>query len=191
VNPRTGNRHGHIIEIAEDSNNPASLSFTWEIFLLCGNPVTQPVDSPAPTLGAEATYFGGFDPSKVSAISSPDNITFDRKGNLWIATDGQPTTFGMNDGIFAVPVEGQNRGFLRQFFSGVIGGEVASLRFGALDQSLFITIQHPGEPGTGPNSANSSFETPTSVWPDGNTPPRPSVVVVTKQVGKGSPVVGS
>jgi secreted PhoX family phosphatase len=191
VNPRTGNRHGHIIEITEAGDSPASLTFTWEIFLLCGNPATQPVDSPAPTLGAEATYFGGFDPSRVSALSSPDNITFDRKGNLWIATDGQPATFGMNDGIFAVPVEGQNRGFLRQFFSGVIGGEVASLHFGALDQSLFITIQHPGEPGTGPNSANSTFETPTSVWPDGNTPPRPSVVVVTKQVGKGSPVVGS
>jgi hypothetical protein len=104
ANPRTGNRHGHIIEITEAGDNPASLTFTWEIFLLCGNPATQPINSPAPTLGAEATYFGGFDPSKVSAISSPDNITFDRKGNLWIATDGQPTTFAMNDGIFAVPV---------------------------------------------------------------------------------------
>jgi secreted PhoX family phosphatase len=191
ANPRTGNRHGHIIEITEAGDNPASLTFTWEIFLLCGNPATQPVNSPAPTLGAEATYFGGFDASKVSAISSPDNITFDRKGNLWIASDGQPTTFSMNDGVFAVPVDGRERGFLRQFLSGVIGGEVASLHFGALDQSLFVSIQHPGEPGTGPNSANSSFETPTSVWPDGNTPPRPSVVVVTKQRGFGSPDIGS
>jgi hypothetical protein len=191
ANPRTGNRHGHIIEITENGDNPAALTFAWEMFLLCGNPATQPVNSPAPTLGAEATYFGGFAHSQVSALSSPDNITFDRRGNLWIATDGQPTTFGMNDGIFAVPVEGQERGFLRQLFSGVIGGEVASLHFGALDQSLFVSIQHPGEPGTGPNSANSSFETPTSVWPDGNTPPRPSVVVVTKNKGTGSPVIGS
>jgi secreted PhoX family phosphatase len=127
----------------------------------------------------------------VSPISSPDNIAFDRKGNLWIATDGQPTTFGMNDGVFAVPVEGEQRGFLRQFFSGVVGGEVASLDFGALDQALFVTIQHPGEPGTGPNSSGSTFETPTSVWPDGNTPPRPSVVVATKKTGNGSPVIGS
>ena len=190
ANPRTGNRHGHIIELTENNNNPASLTFTWEIFLLCGNPTVQPVDSPAPTVGAEATYFGGFDHSQVSALSSPDNITFDRHGNLWIATDGQPTTFGMNDGIFAVPVEGEERGFLRQFFSGAPGGEVASLHFGALDHSLFVSIQHPGEPGTGPNSANSKFETPTSVWPDGHTPPRPSVIVVTKS-GKGSPVIGS
>jgi secreted PhoX family phosphatase len=108
-----------------------------------------------------------------------------------VSGDGQPGTFGMNDGIFAVPVEGNNRGFLRQFFSGTPGGEVASLHFGEQDHSLFIAVQHPGEPGTGPNSGNSSFETPTSVWPDGNTPPRPSIVVVTKQNGKGSPVIGS
>jgi uncharacterized protein len=189
ANPRTANRHGHIIELTESNDNPASLAFTWEIFLLCGDPGLQPVDSPVPTLGAEATYFGGFDHSQVSALSSPDNITFDRRGNLWIATDGQPTTFGMNDGIFAVPVEGEERGFLRQFLSGAPGGEVASLHFGALDHSLFVSIQHPGEPGTGPDSANSKFETPTSVWPDGHTPPRPSVIVVTKN-GKGSPVIG-
>jgi secreted PhoX family phosphatase len=190
ANPRTANRHGHIIELTEDDNDAASLTFTWEIFLLCGDPAVQPVDSPAPTLGAEATYFGGFDHSQVSALSSPDNITFDRRGNLWIATDGQPGTFQMNDGIFAVPVEGQSRGFLRQFFSGVVGAEVASLHFGAQDHSLFVSIQHPGEPGTGPNSSGSTFETPTSVWPDGQTPPRPSVVVVTKN-GSGSPVIGS
>lgn len=191
ANPRTGNRHGHIIELTEDGNDPTSLAFTWEIFLLCGNPATRPVDSPTPTQPAEATYFGGFDHSKVCPISCPDNITFDRKGNLWIATDGQPTTFGMNDGVFAVPVEGEQRGFLRQFLSGIPGGEVASLHFGALDQALFVTIQHPGEPGTGPDSANSTFENPTSVWPDGNTPPRPSVVVATKKTGNGSPVIGS
>ena len=90
VNPRTGNRHGHIIELTEHGNDPTSLSFAWEIFLLCGNPATQPVDSPAPILNGGATYFGRFEPNKVSAISSPDNIAFDRKGNLWIATDGQP-----------------------------------------------------------------------------------------------------
>lgn len=191
ANPRTGNRHGHIIEIEENHGDPAALNFTWEIFLLCGDPAIQPVNSPAPALPAEATYFGGFDPSKVSALSSPDNITFDRRGNLWIATDGQPSTFAMNDGIYVVPVNGNERGFVRQFFSGVFGAEVASLHFGEQDHSLFVTVQHPGEPGTGPNSATSSFENPTSVWPDGNTPPRPSVVVVTKKKGNGSPVIGS
>lgn len=69
--------------------------------MLCGDPA-NPTDAP--------TYFAGFDPSKVSPISSPDNVTFDRRGNLWIATDGQINTFGKNDGIYAVPVEGEERG---------------------------------------------------------------------------------
>jgi len=145
ANPRARNRHGHIIEITETGDSPASLTFTWEIFLLCGNPATQTVSGPEPTVDAEATYFGGFELSDVSAISCPDNIAFDRRGNLWIATDGQPGTFGMNDGIFAVPVEGDNRGFLRQFFSGTFGGEVASLHFGEQDHALFVTVQHPGD----------------------------------------------
>jgi secreted PhoX family phosphatase len=189
-NPRMGNRHGHIIELTENGNDAASETFTWEIFMLCGDPSIQPVNNPDPTLGAEATYFAGFDHSRVSALSSPDNIAFDRKGNLWIATDGQPGTFGMNDGVFAVPVEGEDRGFVRQFLSGVQGGEVASLHFGVLDRALFVSIQHPGEPGTGPGSQNSTFENPTSLWPDGQTPPRPSVIVVTKS-DPGSPVIGT
>ena len=65
--------------------------------------------------------------------------------------------------------KGEERGFLRQFLSGVVGGEVASLHFAAQDHALFVTIQHPGEPGTGPDSSGSTFETPNSVWPDGNT----------------------
>jgi secreted PhoX family phosphatase len=96
----------------------------------------------------------------------------------------------MNDGVFAVPVEGEDRGFVRQFLSGVQGGEVASLHFGVLDRALFVSIQHPGEPGTGPGSQNSTFENPTSLWPDGQTPPRPSVIVVTKS-DPGSPVIGT
>ncbi|KAA6181713.1 hypothetical protein F2Q65_18975 [Thiohalocapsa marina] len=42
----------------------------------------------------------------------------------WIATDGMPGSggakgFGQNDGVFAVPVQGEHRGLLRQFLSGV------------------------------------------------------------------------
>ena len=37
--------------------------------------------------------------------------------------------FGQNDGVFAVPVEGASRGVLRQFLSGVPGGEVCGPEF--------------------------------------------------------------
>lgn len=181
ANPRVKNRHGHIIELTEHGNDPTAENFTWEIFMLCGDPSVHPVSSPTPPLASEDTFFAGFDPGEVSPISSPDNITFDRRGNLWIATDGQPNTFQKNDGIYAVPVDGDDRGFLRQFLSGVPGGEVASLIMTPDNHALFASIQHPGE--------GSTLASPISQWPDGDIP-RPSVIAVTK-TGRGSPVIGT
>jgi secreted PhoX family phosphatase len=171
ANPRPNNRHGHVIELTERNEDPGSEMFTWEIFMLCGNP-----DNPAD----EPTYFAGFDPSMVSAISSPDNVAFDRRGNLWIATDGQINTFNRNDGIFAVPVDGDDRGYVRQFLSGVPGGECASLVFTPDAQTLFVSIQHPAE--------GSTIANPLHRWPDGSVP-RPTVIVVRKD--QGNPMIGS
>jgi secreted PhoX family phosphatase len=172
VNPRPNNRHGHVIEITESRNDPGSESFMWEIFMLCGDPA-----NPA----HEPTYFAGFHKSMVSAISCPDNITFDGRGNLWIATDGQINTFNRNDGIYAVPVEGQDRGYVRQFLSGVSGGECASLALTPDDQTLFVSIQHPAE--------GTTLAAPLNRWPDGGEP-RPTVIAVRKTAA-GDPTIGS
>lgn len=172
ANPRPNNRHGHVIELTERNGDPGSEMFTWEIFMLCGNP-DEPADEP--------TYFAGFDKSLVSALSSPDNVTFDRRGNLWIATDGQINTFNKNDGIFAVPVEGEDRGYVRQFLSGVPGGECASLVLTPDDQTLFVSIQHPAE--------SSTIAEPMHRWPDGAYP-RPTVIAVRK-ADPGDPAIGS
>lgn len=163
-NPRVNNRHGHIIEITEDKNDPTSTNFQWEIFMLCGEP----------GVATDGTFFAGFDPSQVSPISSPDNIAFDQQGNLWIATDGQINTFRKNDGVFVVPTAGPQRGFLRQFLSGIPGGEVASLVLSPDNRTLFASIQHPGE--------GSTYDSPTSTFPDGGKP-RPAVVAVRKGNG--------
>ncbi|MFN0108268.1 MAG: PhoX family protein [Blastocatellia bacterium] len=162
-NPRANNRHGHIIEITEAGNNATATSFKWEIFMLCGDPA----------VAAEGTYWAGWQ-GGVSPISSPDNITFDKAGNLWIATDGQINTFRKNDGIYVVPVEGSDRGYLRQFMSGIPGGEVASLALSPDNRTLFASIQHPGE--------GSTYDSPTSSFPDGGKP-RPAVVAVRKGDG--------
>lgn len=163
ANPRANNRHGHIIELTEDKNDPTSTTFKWEIFMLCGDPA----------VATEGTYWAGWT-GPVSAISSPDNITFDRFGNLWIATDGQINTFRRNDGIYAVPTAGPERGYARQLLSGVPGGEVASLAFGPNDLFLFASIQHPAE--------GSLLSNPTSRFPDGDVP-RPTVIVVENTAG--------
>jgi secreted PhoX family phosphatase len=91
------------------------------------------------------------------------------------ATDGQPGVLGGNDAVFAVPTSGADRGFVRQFFSGVLGAEVASLIMDTRNTTLFTAIQHPGEGGT--------LEDPVSYFPDDSQPPRPSVMAITKTGG--------
>ena len=118
ADPRANNRHGHVIELTEDHGDPASTTFDWEIFLLCGDP-----NNPA-----DGTFFGGFE-GAVSSVSCPDNINFDAQGNLWIATDGATGTLAKNDGIYAVPVEGPDRGWLRQFMSGPLACEICGPEF--------------------------------------------------------------
>lgn len=158
ANPRASNLHGHIIELTEAGNDATATTFRWEIFMLCGDPA----------VAADNTYFAGWT-GGVSPISSPDNITFDRQGNLWIATDGQINTFRRNDGVYVVPTAGPQRGYVRQLLSGVPGGEVASLALSSDDRFLFVSIQHPAE--------GSTLANPTSRFPDGDMP-RPTVIVV-------------
>lgn len=175
ANPRANNRWGHILEITEQNGDHASTRFEWEIFILCG-------DGKNPAHGA---FFAGYDPSKVSALAAPDNITFDSKGNLWIATDGQPGILGGNDGIYAVPTDGSERGFVRQLMSAVPGAETASLVFNPDDTTLFVTIQHPGEGGRWTDNPGDLIST----FPDGVGPNKPAIITVSKS--SGNPVVGS
>jgi Predicted phosphatase len=185
-NPRRPNKTGHIIEITEVHGNHAARSFTWSIFMLCGNPLdpkgrllTALYGTP---VGTHDTYFAGFsDANAISPIGSPDNIAFDRQGNLWVATDGQTKDLNLaqpiNDGLYAVPVEGRERGFLRQFLSAPRGSEVVGPAFAPDARTLFVGIQHPGEDGT--------LDKPVSSWPDGNGHvPRPSVLAITKADGR-------
>jgi len=174
-NPRANNRYGHIIEITEDNGDHTATRFFWEIFILCG-------DGNNP---AHGTFFAGYDPKKVSALANPDNITFDSKGNLWIATDGQPGVIGANDGIYAVPTDGAERGYVRQLCSTVVGAESASLVFNPDDTALFVTVQHPGEGGKWTDNPSDL----TSKFPDGAGPNKPAIIVISK--ASGNPVVGS
>jgi secreted PhoX family phosphatase len=189
ANPRLENEWGHIVEITEHGDDSGALSFHWEIFMLCGDPAQQGGITNLADLAKDAgdnipgipdaTYFAGFDPAKVSPIAAPDNFVLDDEGNLWVATDGQPGKpfFGQNDGVFAVPTEGPDRGYLRQFLSGIPGGEVCGPEFSSDYRTFFCGIQHPGEDGgLMPNSISN--------WPEGEkSPPKPSVVSVWNQRG--------
>jgi len=181
ANPRGHNDFGHIIEIHEDNDDHTSKEFAWEVFILAGDPkkgrlLTSLEELQPGKLASTDTYFAGYaKAADLSALGSPDNLGFDRAGNLWIVTDGtQPQE--MNDGCWACPTAGPDRGKLQQFMSGPIGAEVCGVQFTPDNETLFFSIQHPGE--------NGSVESPKSHWPGGgSSQPRASVIAVRRDGG--------
>lgn len=162
ANPRNANKHGHILEITEDGGDHAAETFTWSVPIVCGDPADS------------STYFAGYDKRQVSPISCPDNVAFDSRGNLWIATDGN--ALGSNDGLFATPVEGPERGHLKQFMTVPVGAEACGPFITRDDRSVFLAVQHPGEVD------GASLDNPASTWPDGDIP-KPAVVCVWRRDG--------
>lgn len=163
ANPRNENKHGHILEIAENWDDPASEGFVWRLFLVCGDPED------------ESTYFGGYPKENVSPISCPDNLTFDGYGNLWISTDGN--ALGTHDGLHGVATAGERRGEVRQFLTVPKGAETCGPI--VQDDRVLVAVQHPGE------IDGASAEKPASRWPDGpGRINRPSVVSVWRKDGR-------
>ena len=174
-----GNNNGHVIEW-EETGSAGGTGFSWRIFLLAGDPERP------------ETYFAGYDKSQVSAISCPDNLEFDPAGNLWISTDGNVLStrnqeagttglVGTNDGLFAVPTAGPERGHLKAFLTVPIGAECSGPMIPADGRSVFVSVQHPGE------TTGSTVETPSSTWPEHRAEggfPRPSVAVVFRHDGQ-------
>ena len=158
----SGNRNGYVLELTPSNRDHASRAFSWDLLLVCGDPE------------AAETYFGGVDKRTVSPISCPDNVAFDRAGNLWISTDGN--ALGSNDGLFRVPTAGRQRGRVQQFATVPRGAEACGPLIADDDRSLFIAVQHPGE------TDGSTFEAPSSTWPHTDDFPRPSVVVCYRDV---------
>jgi uncharacterized protein len=171
VNRRGVNRYGHLIECTEDRSDCTAETFTWALLLFWG-------ESSNPADGA---YFTGVNPRLGRPVSSPRQISFDLCGNLWVATASQAAAFRKNDGVYAIPVAGLERGSLHQFLSSVPGGTITGLTFTPNNHTLFCSVQHPGK--------GSSLDDPSSTWPDRTIPPRPSVIAVEKS--ESSRVIGS
>lgn len=171
ANPRSENKNGHIVEITEHRNSTGATTFTWDLFMVCGNQEQA------------GTYFGGWE-GTVAPISCPDNLAFDSEGNLWISTDGAPGSIGKADGLFRVPLKGSERGRVVQFLAVPNQAETCGPVIHDKDGSVFVAVQHPGEDG--------SWEAQESYFPDyvprGQRArrgewrgPRPSVVQVTRR----------
>lgn len=172
ANPRAENNHGHILELippdVDGQVDHAAETFRWEVFLRGGDP-TSVKDS--------ASYHAGV--SADGWLSCPDNCTFDSQGRLWLTTDSDHGLTGFGDGVYACDTTGPGRGLPKLFFRGPRGSEVSGVCISPDGETLFVSVQHPGE------ESGSDYQHPSTRWPDFSRrmPPRPAVVAITKQGG--------
>jgi secreted PhoX family phosphatase len=179
ANPRPESAFGHIIEIKEDDEDHGAAAGKWSILVQCGDPSVAEVGAVWNPETSENGWFG-----------SPDNAAIDADGRLWVSTDqgSKWGKTGKSDGLYAVETEGEARGTSKLFFRCPVGGEMCGPYFTDDQETLFVAVQHPGTDGTKELAGferNSTFEDPATRWPDFDPamPPRPAVVVVTKNGG--------
>ncbi len=151
-NKKKDNFHGSIMKIIEEKNDPRSLTFKASVF----------------KTGGVATGF-----------SCPDNLAFDRRGNLWFTSDisdkvvntGEYTPF-KNNALFYIPMSGSHAGEVFRVANAPMTAEFTGPSFSPDGRTLFLSVQHPGE-GT------TDLKNPLSHWPDGGAEiPKPSVIAI-------------
>lgn len=152
-NKPKGDYLGEILKIVEtDLEDKTSLTFTASTFLAGG---------------------------KDTGFACPDNMAFDPKGNLWFTSDisgssinkGPYLPFG-NNGLFLIPSWGDQKGEVLQVASAPIDAEFTGPFFSPDGETLFLSVQHPGE-------GSKNLENLSSHWPEGGTAqPKPSVVCI-------------
>lgn len=136
---------GWITKLNETDNDPAAITFQWEMLALGGEPAE-----------------GG------AGFSSPDNFEIDGKGDLWMVTDmstskhnravpsrldesGEPVSqsnlrglFG-NNSIWYLPLSGPHAGEAYMFGYGPMECEMTGPYISPDQTTLFLAAQHPGE----------------------------------------------
>ncbi len=199
--------YGWIMRVVEDGNDPAAMTFRWKTLALGGEPAD-----------------GG------AGFANPDNLLIDKGGNVWMVNDmssdklnvavpqgrldkeGKPISqanlrgvFG-NNAIWFIPTIGSNAGETYMFGYGPMECETTGPFFTADEQTLFLSIQHPGEVNgirragvAGYEDRMISMRTPNgqefmqtrrvpvgSNWPGKkpNDPPQPAVVAIRRSNGE-------
>jgi uncharacterized protein len=149
-NKPKGNFHGSILKIMEENDDYGSLKFKHDTFLTGGNE---------------------------HGFAAPDNLAFDKSGNLWFTTDvggddinkGPYEGFG-NNSLFVFLRTGNFKGKVIRVASAPRDAELTGPCFSPDFKTLFLSVQHPGE-------TSKSLEQLTSQWPDGGIP-KPAVVTL-------------
>lgn len=167
ANPRAKNVYGQIIKWIPKTSHKDE-DFSWEIFVLAGNPDNQ-----------KSLNRGSNNITSQNKFNSPDGLGFDRDGRLWIQTDGDYSNknefkgMGNNQMLAADPQTGE----IRRFLTGPVASEITGLAFNEDYTTMFVGVQHPGE------------KLGLSHFPNGgNTTPRSTIMQIRKLDGG---VIGS
>lgn len=161
-NPRAENNYGQIVRWQPAAGNHTAASFTWDLFVVAGNPEVH-----------NNAYAGSANITAHNMFNSPDGLAFDDNGMLWIQTDGKYS----NKGDFAgmgnnqMLVGDPSTGEIQRFLVGPKECEVTGITWSSDRRTLFVGIQHPGEKG------NSHFPG------GGDSVPRSSVIAITRNDG--------
>lgn len=151
-NKTRGDKFGSILKIKEKNGDHSSLEFESSTFMVGG---------------------------ESAGLACPDNMAFDRNGNLWLTTDmsgsvmnNPPFESFKNNSLFFIPMSGKSAGVAHRVASGPVNSELTGPCFSPDGRTLFLSVQHPGE-GT------VDVLNPLSHWPEGgNSTPKPSVVAI-------------
>ncbi len=162
-NPREKNNYGQIVRWRPAGGDHGAETFAWDLFVTAGNPSVH-----------SDAYAGSANITQDNHFNSPDGISFDTQGGLWIQTDGNYSnegdyaSQGNNQMLFANPASGE----IKRFLVGPKECEITGATWSSDLRTMFVGVQHPGE-GNG-----------ESHWPDaGNSVPRSSVIAITRDDG--------
>lgn len=181
ANPRTDKRFGQIIRWRETNKDggkdAAGTGFTWNVFVLCGDP--QHTDEKK-----RGTARG-------DAFGSPGSLRFDAPGRLWVPTEVASSALNCGDyeglGNNQMLVADVASAEFRRFLTGPKAAAITGITASPDGRSLFVNIQHPGE-----NAGERSDPTqPNAVsnWPNSQFPqvaggrPRSATVMITRLDG--------
>ncbi len=162
-NPRKKNNYGQILRWVPNNCDHTDEYFSWNLFVLAGHPMNK-----------DGLYQGSENINTKNMFNSPDGLSFDTSGRMWIQTDGKYSNesdyagMGNNQMLCADTKTGE----IRRFLVGPVACEITGTAFTSDGKSMFVGIQHPGE------------YKQASHFPDGDQSiPRSSVVVITKDDG--------
>lgn len=156
-NPRAENQYGQIVRWYPEGDDHAATAFTWDLFVMAGNPTVH-----------KDAYGGSSNINEGNMFNSPDGMMFDANGLLWIQTDGDDS----NEGDFAG--QGNNQmlvgdpvtGRIERFLTGPKDSEITGFTVSSDRRTIFVGIQHPG-----------------GSWPEASGLPRSAVIAIRRDDG--------